>query len=80
MLVVFYHIKSASAFLRFTDDVTYTYLSNRIVGGVDDDSFCLRVEFTGKLVWVKDPISACDCLLSRLLLQIVQCHLSCHDP
>lgn len=36
----------------------YTHLSNRVVGGVDDDGLCLRVEFTGELIWVQDPVSA----------------------
>lgn len=38
----------------------YTHLSNRVVGGVDDYSLCLRVEFTGELIWVKNPVSAGD--------------------
>lgn len=48
-------------------DVYNTCLPYRIVGSVDDDGLCLGVEFTGKLVWVKNPVSTCDGRLSRLL-------------
>lgn len=55
--------------LRYNNTVTYTYLPNWVVGGVDDDSLRLRVEFTGKLIWVKNPVSTRDRLSSRLLLK-----------
>lgn len=45
----------------------YTHLSNRVVGGVDDDGLCLRVEFTGELIWVQDPVSAGWGTFSRFL-------------
>lgn len=45
----------------------YTHLSNRVVGGVDDYGLCLRVEFTGELIWVQNPVGAGVGTFSRLL-------------
>lgn len=45
----------------------YTHLSNRVVGGVDDYGLCLRVEFTGELIWVQNPVSTGVGTFSRLL-------------
>lgn len=47
---LFFIISSQQVFLRYNHTVMYPYLPKRVVGGVDDDSLCLRVEFTGKLI------------------------------
>lgn len=45
----------------------YPHLSNRVVGGVDDYGLCLRVEFTGELIRVQNPVSTGVGTFSRLL-------------
>lgn len=38
----------------------YAHLSDWVVGGVDDDGLGLGAEFTGELLWIKNPVGTCD--------------------